>query len=451
MPIAASNSMGTAPSGAHPLAKAAPSTAHAFIPSAGLLPIALPSRRPSKNRSCAIASLVPGRGGALSSFPPAACGIFTLDLGVHAEYFSGSRNSRERDRDQRDSRSGSGGPERQQGVLGGAPALRHQRLLAPRALEGAAPGLARPAHHARRRPRHQGAAAPQPRAQPRSGARAPARARRARGGRAAATQADPADPELAEKAPRKQDQARTGQEAARQDPLRRRLTNPGSPPAQGRRVYWVLQLLLLLQPLGLSSTIVCASVAPAPAWPRRRQTHPSTPFVPEEAMTRILTRLALAAAVSLPIAATAAEYMEKTPFQLSRAFSTGVITDGGRIVWVAGQTATRDNDGKDIANNFEAQVKQVFSQIDQVLKRAGGSLANVVQMTVFIKESRYGDRFVEMRKDMFQNGNYPGSALITVTNFARPGIEIEIQSVGVIGDRCSGEHPCSAEGQAKKK
>jgi 2-iminobutanoate/2-iminopropanoate deaminase len=162
-------------------------------------------------------------------------------------------------------------------------------------------------------------------------------------------------------------------------------------------------------------------------------------------------RLVLALLASMPIAAAAAEYMEKTPFQLSRAFSPGVITEGGRMVWVAGQTATRDSNGNDIANNFEAQVKQVFSQIDQVLKRAGGSLANVVAMTVFIKESRYGDRFVEMRKDMFQNGNYPGSALITVTNFARPGIEIEIQAVGVIGDRCSSENPCSAEGQAKKR
>ena len=167
-------------------------------------------------------------------------------------------------------------------------------------------------------------------------------------------------------------------------------------------------------------------------------------------MTSMLSMLLLAA-ISLPIAASAAEYMEKTPFQLSRAFSPGVVTEGGRIVWVAGQTATRDNDGRDIANNFEAQVKQVFSQIDQVLKRAGGSLANVVSMTVFIKESRYGDRFVEMRKDMFHNGNYPGSALITVTNFARPGIEIEIQAIGVIGDRCSSENPCSAEGLAKKR
>jgi 2-iminobutanoate/2-iminopropanoate deaminase len=165
----------------------------------------------------------------------------------------------------------------------------------------------------------------------------------------------------------------------------------------------------------------------------------------------LLARALCSAMLALPLAAQAAEYMEKTAFQLSRAFSPGVITEGGKIVWVAGQTATRDNDNKDIANNFEAQVKQVFSQVDQVLKRAGGSLANVVQMTVFIKESRYGDRFVEMRKDFFQNGNYPGSALITVTNFARPGIEIEIQAVGVIGDRCSTENPCSAEGMAKKK
>jgi len=164
-----------------------------------------------------------------------------------------------------------------------------------------------------------------------------------------------------------------------------------------------------------------------------------------------MKRLIAATLAALPIAAGAAEYMEKTPFQLSRAFSPGVITEGGKIVWVAGQTATRDNAGNDISNNFEAQVKQVFSQIDTVMKRAGGSLANIVQMTVFIKESRYGDRFVEMRKDTFQNGNYPGSALITVTNFARPGIEIEIQSIGVVGDRCSQENPCSAEGTAKKR
>ena len=163
-------------------------------------------------------------------------------------------------------------------------------------------------------------------------------------------------------------------------------------------------------------------------------------------MSRIL---AILLAMLLSGAVHAAEYMEKTPFQLSRAFSPGVVTSGGLTVWVAGQTATEDSQGHNIANNFEAQAKQVFAQIDTILKNAGGSLDNVVAMTVFIKESRYGDKFVEMRKDFFKNGNYPGSALITVTNFARPGIEIEIQAVGVIGDTCSNDHPCTAEGKAK--
>jgi enamine deaminase RidA (YjgF/YER057c/UK114 family) len=142
-------------------------------------------------------------------------------------------------------------------------------------------------------------------------------------------------------------------------------------------------------------------------------------------MSRIAT---MVLAVLLSNVAHAAEYMEKTPFQLSRAFSPGVVTSGGMIVWIAGQTATQDG----------------------IMKRVGGSLDNIVTMTVFIKESRYGDRFVEMRKDFFIHGNYPGSALITVTNFARPGIEIEIQAVGVVGDSCSNDNPCSAEAKAKK-
>lgn len=75
-------------------------------------------------------------------------------------------------------------------------------------------------------------------------------------------------------------------------------------------------------------------------------------------------------------AAQAAEYMEKTSFQLSRAFSPGVITSGGTIVWVAGQTATQDSQGNNIANNFEAQVKQVFAQVYQLLGHPFTSLSS---------------------------------------------------------------------------
>jgi len=128
-----------------------------------------------------------------------------------------------------------------------------------------------------------------------------------------------------------------------------------------------------------------------------------------------------------------AEYMEKTEFQKSRAFSPAVITQGGRTVWLAGQTATRDEAGNDISGNFDAQVRVIFDLMDQTLQRAGGSLVNLVTMTVFINDPRYGDRFVDMRKGFFPDGNYPASALITVAHFARPGMLIEIQGVAVIG------------------
>src|SRR5712692_10161433 len=134
--------------------------------------------------------------------------------------------------------------------------------------------------------------------------------------------------------------------------------------------------------------------------------------------------------------ALSAEYLEGNERQKSRAYSPAVITEGGRIVWLAGQTGGNTGD-------FETQAREAFRQLDHTLKRASGSLADMVTMTVFINDPRNGDRLTELRREIFPNGRYPGSALITVSNFAVPGILIEIQGVAVIGDRCSNATPCA--------
>jgi enamine deaminase RidA (YjgF/YER057c/UK114 family) len=126
-------------------------------------------------------------------------------------------------------------------------------------------------------------------------------------------------------------------------------------------------------------------------------------------------------------------FLEPSARQKARAYSPAVITEGGRIVWLAGQTAVADADGKDISGDFEAQTRRVFALIDETMRRAGGTLADLVTMTVFIKEPRHGDRFVEIRKEYFPDSKFPGSALITVANLARPGMEIEIQAIAVVG------------------
>jgi enamine deaminase RidA (YjgF/YER057c/UK114 family) len=127
-------------------------------------------------------------------------------------------------------------------------------------------------------------------------------------------------------------------------------------------------------------------------------------------------------------------FLEPNERQRARAYSPAVITEGGRVVWLAGQTALQEADGRDISGNFEAQTRRVFAMLDESLRRVGGALADMVTMTVFIKEVRYGDRFVELRREFFADGKFPASALITVANFARPGMEIEIQGVAVIAE-----------------
>ncbi|HET9489574.1 MAG TPA: RidA family protein [Methylomirabilota bacterium] len=126
-------------------------------------------------------------------------------------------------------------------------------------------------------------------------------------------------------------------------------------------------------------------------------------------------------------------YLEPSDVQKTRAFSPAVVTEGGRIVWMAGQTATLDEAGRNIGGDFEAQTRRVFALMDQTLRRVGGTLADLVTMTVFIKEPRHGDHFVQIRKELFPDGKFPASALITVSNFARPGMEVEIQGIAVIG------------------
>jgi 2-iminobutanoate/2-iminopropanoate deaminase len=122
------------------------------------------------------------------------------------------------------------------------------------------------------------------------------------------------------------------------------------------------------------------------------------------------------------------EYMGKSEIQMQRAFSPGVITEGGRTVWLAGHTAS----APELAGNFEAQTRAIFHSMDETLQKAGGSLADLVTMTVFITDTDDGDRFVEIRKEMFPDGNYPASALITIAGLARPSMVVEIQGVAVI-------------------
>lgn len=121
-------------------------------------------------------------------------------------------------------------------------------------------------------------------------------------------------------------------------------------------------------------------------------------------------------------------------WQKNRSFSPAVITQGAdqRIIWLAGYGAPQTPDGTSLAGDFDAQTRQSFANMEAYLVKCGASLTDIVQMTVFVIDARYSDRFTEMRKEYFPDGNFPGSALITVAGFAQPEMMVEIQAIAVV-------------------
>jgi 2-iminobutanoate/2-iminopropanoate deaminase len=126
----------------------------------------------------------------------------------------------------------------------------------------------------------------------------------------------------------------------------------------------------------------------------------------------------------------AAQYLD--PKNPQRSYGAGVVTEGGRMVWLAGMGGTRAADGSKVVGIAD-QTRQAFRNIEAALKRAGGSLDDVVAMTVMIRNQEDGDEFVKVRGEFFKK-NFPGSMLITAKDFANADILVEIQSIAVIGD-----------------
>lgn len=114
-----------------------------------------------------------------------------------------------------------------------------------------------------------------------------------------------------------------------------------------------------------------------------------------------------------------------------RAFSPAVIVTGGKMIFVAGHGGQVDDTGKSLAGDFDAQTRQTFRNVEKTLKEAGAGLKDLVTMTVFITDSRYGNQFTDIRREIFKE-NFPASALITCDGLARTDMLVEVQGIAMI-------------------
>lgn len=138
-----------------------------------------------------------------------------------------------------------------------------------------------------------------------------------------------------------------------------------------------------------------------------------------------------AALFASALSAEAAQYL--APIDQQRTYSSGVVTQGGKTIWLAGMGGVTGPGGQK-NTDFAGQARRVFANIDAALKQVHGSLANVVTMTVMIRNQSDGPEFLKIRGEYFKK-NYPASMLIVAKDFANPNLLLEVQAVAVIGDR----------------
>jgi 2-iminobutanoate/2-iminopropanoate deaminase len=111
-------------------------------------------------------------------------------------------------------------------------------------------------------------------------------------------------------------------------------------------------------------------------------------------------------------------------------WSNCLVSDG--IAYVSGMTA-RGTDPKVLAGMDEyEQAKQIFGKIKGMVEAAGGAMADVVKVTIYVTNIKNNTKVWAARREFF-TGDFPASTLVEVSALAAPEILVEIEAIAHIG------------------
>lgn len=115
-------------------------------------------------------------------------------------------------------------------------------------------------------------------------------------------------------------------------------------------------------------------------------------------------------------------------------YSNGIkVTGGQSVVFLPGFTS-RDVQGNVVgAGDIEAQTRRVLETMNDALVDVGGSLSDVVKMTIYIRDMAQFHQIHSVRAEFFSKP-YPACAMLEVSRMVDPATLIEIESIAVLGD-----------------
>jgi reactive intermediate/imine deaminase len=120
------------------------------------------------------------------------------------------------------------------------------------------------------------------------------------------------------------------------------------------------------------------------------------------------------------------------PFRLAQGYRVG------ELLFISGQAAIGMKGHIVGGDDFNAQAEQVFANLDRVLRAGGSSLANVIKVTIFLRDMANFPKIVELRGRYF-TPPYPADTIVEVSSLYTPEALLEIEAIAVADEAVEGK------------
>jgi len=102
----------------------------------------------------------------------------------------------------------------------------------------------------------------------------------------------------------------------------------------------------------------------------------------------------------------------------------------GDVAYISGATG-RATATEGLLDDYQ-QAKKIFTKIKALVEAAGGDMADVVKVGIFVTDIRRRERVWRARAEFF-SGDFPASTLVEVSKLADPEVTVEIEAIAHIG------------------
>jgi enamine deaminase RidA (YjgF/YER057c/UK114 family) len=101
----------------------------------------------------------------------------------------------------------------------------------------------------------------------------------------------------------------------------------------------------------------------------------------------------------------------------------------GETLYIAGQVAFDEDNNVVGTGDARAQAERVWHNIRLACEAAGGTLADVVKITIFLKDIRHAPAEISVREKLFDPGRYPVCTLVQVANLGLDELLMEVDAM----------------------